>query len=133
MFAPIQHRDKNVDIDQVLRSVVRVRSSVPEDAFTATTLGTVREGSGVVIRESGVILTIGYLITEANKVWLTTRDGRAMAAHPLAYDQKTGFGLVQALGRLDLPALNFGDSEKAAIGDPVVLADGTGLSVETPS
>src|SRR5207248_6130000 len=133
MFAPIQHRDKNVDIDQVLRSVVRVRSSVPEDAFTATTLCTVREGSGVVIRESGVILTIGYLITEANEIWLTTHDGRAIPAHVLAYDQKTGFGLVPALGRLDLPSLDFGDSAKAGIGDAVVLADGTGLSVETPS
>jgi S1-C subfamily serine protease len=86
-----------MNIDPVLRSIVGVRALIPEDAFTATTLGTVREGSGVAIRESGVILTIGYLITEANEVWLTTHDGRAMAAHVLAYDQKTGFGLVQAL------------------------------------
>jgi S1-C subfamily serine protease len=119
-----------VNIDPVLRSIVGVRSLIPEDAFTATTLGTVREGSGVVIRESGVILTIGYLITEANEVWLTTPDGKAMAAHVLAYDQKTGFGLVQALGRLDLPSLDFGDSAKAEIGDPVVFADRAGLSVE---
>jgi S1-C subfamily serine protease len=119
-----------VNIDRVLRSIVGVRSLIPEDAFTATTLGTLREGSGVVIRESGVILTIGYLITEANEVWLTTPDGKAMAAHALAYDQKTGFGLVQALGRLDLPAIEFGDSEKAEIGDPVVFADRAGLSVK---
>jgi S1-C subfamily serine protease len=119
-----------VNIDRVLRSIVGVRSLIPEDAFTATTLGTLREGSGVVIRESGVILTIGYLITEANEVWLTTPDGKAMAAHALAYDQKTGFGLVQALGRLDLPAIEFGDSAKAEIGDPVVFADRAGLSVK---
>jgi S1-C subfamily serine protease len=119
-----------VNIDPALRSIVGVRSSIPEDAFTATTLGTVREGSGVVIRESGVILTIGYLITEANEVWLTTHDGKAIPAHSLAYDQKTGFGLVQALGRLDLPSLDFGDSAKAEIGDPVVFADGAGLSVK---
>ena len=120
-----------MNIDPVLRSIVGVRSLIPEDAFTATTLGTVREGSGVVIRESGVLLTIGYLITEANEVWLTTPDGRAMAAHALAYDQKTGFGLVQALGRLDLPSLDFGDSAKAEIGDPVVFADRAGLSVKS--
>ena len=51
-------------------------------------------------------------------------------AHALAYDQETGFGLVQALGQLDLPALDFGDAAKAKIGDPVVLADGIGRSVE---
>jgi len=119
-----------MEIDPFLRSIVGLRASVPEDAFTATTLGTVREGSGVFIRD-GIVLTIGYLITEADEVWLTTQDGRAVAAHVLAYDQKTGFGLVQALGRLDLASLEFGDSARAAIGDEVVLADGTGLSVQT--
>jgi S1-C subfamily serine protease len=119
-----------MDLEPLLRSIVGVRASIPEDAFTATTLGTMREGSGVVIRENGVILTIGYLITEANEVWLTTHDGRAIGAHVLAYDQKTGFGLVQALGRLELPPLDFGDSAKAGLGDPVFLADGAGHSVD---
>ena len=124
----VVHQGKSMEIDPFLRSIVGLRASVPEDAFTATTLGTVREGSGVFIRD-GIVLTIGYLITEADEVWLTTQDGRAVAAHVLAYDQKTGFGLVQALGRLDLAPLDFGDSARAAVGDEVVLADGTGLSV----
>ena len=115
-----------MNIDTILRSVVTVRSSIPEDAFTAATLGTRREGSGVVIREDGLVLTIGYLITEAEEVWLTSNDGQLVAAHALAYDQETGFGLVQALGQLGLPALDFGDAAKAKIGDPVVLADGIG-------
>jgi S1-C subfamily serine protease len=119
-----------MDIDPVLRSIVGVRSLIPEDAFTATTLGTVREGSGVVVREGSLILTIGYLITEANEVWLTTHDGRAIPAHALAYDQESGFGLVQPLGRLGLPSLDFGDSAKAGIGDRVVFADGAGQAVE---
>jgi S1-C subfamily serine protease len=63
------HRDESMNIDPILRSVVAVRSSIPEDAFTAETLGTVREGSGVVIRDNGLVLTIGYLITEAEEVW----------------------------------------------------------------
>lgn len=117
-------------IDSIIRSVVAVRSSIPEDAFTAGTLGTRREGSGVVIRDNGLILTIGYLITEAEEVWLTTHAGRIVAGHALAYDQETGFGLVQALGQLDVPALDFGDADKAAVGDPVVLADGSGEFVE---
>ena len=119
-----------MDIDPVLRSIVGVRSLIPEDAFTATTLGTVREGSGVVVREGSLILTIGYLLTEANEVWLTTHDGRAIPAHALAYDQESGFGLVQPLGRLGLPSLDFGDSAKAGIGDRVVFADGAGQPVE---
>lgn len=118
-----------MEIETILRSVVAVRSTIPDDAFTADTLGTKREGSGVVIRSSGLVLTIGYLITEATEVWLSTRDGRTIPGHALAYDQETGFGLVQALGRLDLPPLEFGDSAKAKIGDQVVFADGTGSFV----
>jgi S1-C subfamily serine protease len=112
-----------------LQSIVGVRSLIPEDAFTAATLGTRREGSGVVIRENGLVLTIGYLITEAEDVWLTTQTGRVVPAHALAYDQETGFGLVQALDRLDLPAIEFGAATQAEIGDPVVLADGIGQVV----
>ena len=67
-------------IEPVLRSVVALRSSIPEDAFTAGTLGTLREGSGVVIRDNGLVLTIGYLITEAEEVWLTRHDGRVVPA-----------------------------------------------------
>ena len=119
-----------MNIDTILRSVVAVRSSIPDDAFTAAGLGTRREGSGVVIREDGLVLTIGYLITEAEEVWLTSNDGQVISAHALAYDQESGFGLVQALGQLKLPALAFGDAAKAKIGDPVVLADGIGRAIE---
>ena len=119
-----------MSVDPKLQSTVVVRASVPEDAFTATALGTRREGSGVVIGKNGLVLTIGYLITEADEVWLTTSDRHTIAAHPLAYDQGTGFGLVQALGPLGFPALDFGDTDKAQLGDPVVLADGIGQSVQ---
>ena len=119
-----------MDIDRILQSVVAVRTSIPDDAFTAQMLGTRREGSGVVIREDGLVLTIGYLVTEAEEVWLTSKDGRLVPAHVLAYDQETGFGLVQALGDLKLPALDLGDAAKARIGDPVVLADGMNRSVQ---
>jgi S1-C subfamily serine protease len=112
-------------IDQTLESIVGVRASIPEDAFTADILGTERAGSGVVIRESGLVLTIGYLITEAENVWLTSAKGQAVPAHALGYDQETGFGLVQALGALDLPALELGSTKKAKIGDPVILAGGS--------
>lgn len=119
-----------MNIDPILQSIVGVRSLVPEDAFTATTLGTHREGSGVVIRDDGLVLTIGYLITEAEEVWLTSHDGRVVPAHALAYDQETGFGLVQALAPLGLAAVEFGDAAQARAGDAVVLADGIGQSIQ---
>jgi len=113
-----------VDLDKTLQSIVAVNASIPEDAFTAGVLGTERSGSGVVIRDSGLVLTIGYLITEAEEVWLKNADGRVTPGHALAYDQETGFGLVQALDRLNLPALEFGCSGQARLGDPVVMAGG---------
>ena len=119
-----------MNIDPHARSIVAVRATIPEDAFTASTLGIRREGSGVVIRDDGLVLTIGYLITEAEEVWLTSHDGRVVPAHALAYDLETGFGLVQALAPLGLPAVAFGDAGKAKVGDPVVLADGIGRSVQ---
>jgi S1-C subfamily serine protease len=113
-----------LDLDQALQSVVAVHSSIPEDSFTAPILGTERTGSGVVIRDSGIVLTIGYLITEAEGVWLTGADGQVTPGHALAFDQETGYGLVQALGRLGLPALDLGRASAAKPGDPVVLAGG---------
>ena len=118
-----------MQIERLSRSMVAVRASIPDDGFTASSLGTVREGSGVVIREDGLILTIGYLITEAEEVWITTSDGKVVAGHALAYDQETGFGLIQALGALNCPPLTLGSSAKSRIGDVVDLVDGTGESV----
>jgi S1-C subfamily serine protease len=118
--------DYPFDLERVMRSVVGLRANVPADAFTAGALGTERSGSGVVIREDGLVLTIGYLITEAESVWLISNDGRAVPGHALAFDQTTGFGLVQALGRLDLPAMALGDSDSARVGDPAILAAGGG-------
>ena len=117
-------------LDTDLRSIVALRATIPDDAFTAGALGTRREGSGVVIGDKGLVLTIGYLITEAEEVWLTLHDGRTVAAHALAYDQETGFGLVQAMAPLGLPAIPFGNAGAAAVGDRVVLADGTGRKVD---
>ena len=100
--------DYAYDLEAALSAVVGVRAIIPADAFTAETLGTERAGNGVLIRADGLVLTIGYLVTEAETIWLTLIDGRAVPGTVLAYDQATGFGLIQALARLDLPALPIG-------------------------
>jgi S1-C subfamily serine protease len=123
-----QPGDYRFDLDRALSSVVSLRAHVPTDAFTADTLGTERIGNAVLIREDGVMLTIGYLVTEAETVWLTTGGGQAVEGHLLGYDQTTGFGLVQALGRLDLPALPLGASTEARVGDRVVVGGAGGRS-----
>ena len=115
-------QDYPFDLDRALSAMVGVKAHIPEDSFTAGILGTERSGNGIVIDAKGLVLTIGYLITEAETIWLTTVDGRAVQGHALAYDTETGFGLIQALGRLDLPAVELGDSATLAIGEAVILA-----------
>lgn len=109
------------DLGAALDAVVMLRAEIPEEAFTAGILGTERAGSGVVIGD-GLVLTIGYLITEATTLWLTTNRGQVIGGHVLAYDQPSGLGLVQALGRLDAPVLARGTAASCEVGDGVIVA-----------
>src|SRR5260221_686638 len=113
--------DWRFDLDASLEAVVQLRSGIPEDAFTAPLLGTERGGNGVVIRE-GLVLTVGYLITEASTIWLTTNKGAVSGAFPLAYDQATGYGLVQPLGKLNVRPIEIGSASSCRVGENVVLA-----------
>lgn len=124
----IQPKPENYDydLDAALASVVGLRSIIPADAFTADTLGTERTGNGVLIRDKGIVLTIGYLITEAESVWLHFNDGQALPGHVLGYDQESGFGLVQALGRVDQAPLPIGRSSDARVGEPIVMGGAGG-------
>jgi len=110
------------DLDSALSAVLGLQATVPEDAFTASTLGTERAGSAVLIRKDGLVLTIGYLISEADSIWLTSSVGGAVRGHMLGYDQETGLGLVQALGRLNIPPIELGTKIRVGAGDKVVLA-----------
>jgi S1-C subfamily serine protease len=118
--------DYSFDLERALKAVVSLKIYVPSDAFTANTLGTERAGHGVVIKDTGLIATIGYLITEAETVWITSAEGQAVPGHALAYDQESGFGLVQALGKLNTPSLELGDSDRLKVGDQAILAAGGG-------
>jgi S1-C subfamily serine protease len=101
----------------ISRSMVKLRAVVPENAFTAGILGSERIGNGIVINSDGLILTIGYLITEATDVWLTVTDGHVVAGHAFAYDQVTGFGLVLPLEKPDVAPLRLGSSASIRTGD----------------
>jgi len=117
------------DLEARLASVVALKSLVPPDATSAAALGVEREGSGVVIDAGGLVLTIGYLITEAESVWITNNEGRVVEATPLAMDFETGFGLVQMLGRIPgQKVAELGDGDSMRHGAPGVLAAAGGLS-----
>ena len=119
--------DYGFDLERALSSVVGMHSMIPPDAFTAETLGVERAGNGVLI-DNGLVLTIGYLITEAQTVWLHLGDGHVVEGHALGFDQETGFGLVQALGKIELPALRIGVSREADIGERVVIGGAGGCT-----
>lgn len=91
------------DLAEALRALVLLRSEVADDAFTAGVLGTQRLGHGVLVPVAGrtLVLTIGYLITEAHSLWLTSHSGRAVQGHALANDYASGLGLVLPLAPLD--------------------------------
>ena len=118
--------DYDYELDDALGAVVGIRALVPPDAFTADILGTERVGHGALIRSDGIVLTVGYLLTEAETVWINLGGQRTVPGHALGYDQETGFGLVQALARLDVPVLPLGTSADAEVGMRAVVAGSGG-------
>ena len=116
---------KTVALARANAAVVGLRSVAVEDAVSIKSLGRQRQGSGVVIDDdAGLVLTIGYLILEAEQVELELKDGRVFPARVVAYDQATGFGLVQALAPLPVPAAPLGRSTTLDANEPLMIASG---------
>jgi len=111
---------------EVLKAVVGIDTRIPGTARTAGTLGTQREGSGVVISDDGLVLTIGYLILEAIEIDITLTDGRRIPASFVAYDHESGFGLVRAASDLGLKPVRFGASENMGVSTQVLIANRLG-------
>jgi S1-C subfamily serine protease len=109
-------------------SVVMVRAKAVPDARSRTTLGTERDGSGIVIDSSGLILTIGYLVQEAEKVEVLAADGRPVPAAVVAYDFATGFGLVRTVKPLAVKPIPFGDSAAVPEREPVLIVGFDGVA-----
>ena len=118
--------DLRFPLEQALGAIFGLRATVPGDAFTAQTLGTEREGNAVLIDSAGLMVTIGYLVTEAEHVELTAADGRQIAGAVVGFDQGTGFGLVRALDTVDAAPIAFGDSHALDEGQPVIVAAADG-------
>ena len=109
-------------------SVVKIHAKAVRDARSNTTLGTERQGTGIVIDSSGLILTIGYLIQEAETVEISAADGRPFPASVIAYDFSTGFGLLRAVRAPSIKPISFGDSAKIENREPVLIVGFDGVA-----
>jgi serine protease Do len=113
-------------LQRAQRSVLGVQSIAIDDARSAGTLGKARQGSGVLISHDGLVLTIGYLVLEADRVELVRDDGRPVPARVVGYDVATGFGLLQALAPLGLEPAPLGRADRLAPQEPLMVASGGG-------
>jgi S1-C subfamily serine protease len=109
-------------------SVVKVRAQTAKDARSAVTLGTQREGTGVVVDSNGLVLTIGYLIVEAEAVQLSTADGKVFPATVVGYDNRTGLGVLRSLTPLPVKPVDFGVSSKAQERELVLIVGFDGVA-----
>lgn len=109
-----------------IRGIVEVKAIIPRDARTAGSLGTEREGTGVVIDHSGLVVTIGYLILEASEVTVTGADGDAVPATILAYDHESGFGLIRANQSLGVSPISLGNSSTLRPMQPLLVVSHAG-------
>jgi len=116
-------------LDEIVSAVVQVKTTIAPDGQTVQSLGRAREGSGVIIDEDGLILTIGYLMVEAQAAEITTNGGRTVPATVVGYDHVTGFGVLRAIEPLKVKPLSFGRSADVNDNDPVLVAShgGTGM------
>ncbi len=111
-FVAVKPAQAETDFRRVVESVVMLQTKVPATARTSRSLGTQRQGSGVVIDDEGLVLTIGYLIMEADEIVLTNYSGKSVPGRFVAYDHTSGFGLVRALTPIDVKPVELGDSSK---------------------
>src|SRR5438552_8142245 len=120
-----------IDAEKFFGAIVKVQARALPDARSASTLGTEREGTGVVIDKNGLILTIGYLIIEADEVNIVDDRGHTLPAKVVGYDHASGLGLIRPVAPFDAPPLALGDSTKLAEMDPVLVVNHGGRTEAT--
>jgi len=120
---PSAAQDKAIDAEKFFAAIVKVQAHALPDARSVATLGPEREGTGIVIGKDGLILTIGYLIIEADQVAVVDDRGRTLPATVVGYDHASGLALVRSIVPLDASPLPLGDSTKLAENDPVLIVN----------
>jgi S1-C subfamily serine protease len=120
-------------LEELVSAVVRVKTFINPDGRTVESLGREREGSGIVIDEDGLVLTIGYLMVEAHAAEIVTNAGRTVPAEIVGYDHETGFGLLRATAALKLKPLAFGKSADVKARDPVLIVGSGGADAVQPA
>src|SRR5437660_40670 len=120
-------------VEELVAAVVRIKTFINPEGQTVQALGREREGSGIVIDEDGLVLTIGYLMVEAHAAEVITNEGRTLAATVVGYDHETGFGILRTLQPMKVKPLPFGRSVDVKAGDPVMIVSGGGLEAATPA
>lgn len=112
---------QGLTLDELISGVVKIKTFINPDGRTLQNLGRERIGSGIVIDDNGLILTIGYLMVEAHAAEVTSNDGRVVPAEILGYDHETGFGLMRALAPLKVRPLAFGTASDLKERDPLLV------------
>lgn len=116
------------DAEKFFGAIVKVQTRALADARSAVTLGTEREGTGIVIDKDGLIVTIGYLVIEADEVRISDDRGRTLPGRVVAYDHASGLALVRSIAPLDAAPLALGDSNRLSESDPVLIVNYAGPS-----
>lgn len=111
LFSETNKLTTEEDILNIYKSVVKIDSIIPPEARTAQSLGTVRGGNGVVIDDKH-ILTIGYIVVEAETITITLPDGKKFPGELIGYDHTTGFGILRTIIQSNLTPLKIGDSDQ---------------------
>ncbi|MEZ5931098.1 MAG: S1C family serine protease [Alphaproteobacteria bacterium] len=112
--------------DDRLSAVVQVEALIPYNARTADGLGTRRVGSGAVIDDDGLVLTVGYVILEAIDVFVRGPDGKRVPANVVAYDHESGLGLIRTATPLDVEPLSLGNAADVSLMEPLLVASKVG-------
>lgn len=108
--AHVQRSDSRL-LRELVGTVVGVRTTAMSGSETASSLGTKRIGSGAIL-DPTTVLTIGYLLLEADTVEVLTESGRTIPASVAGYDHQTGLGVVRTAAPLDGRPLQLGDSDR---------------------
>src|SRR5262249_33768505 len=86
--APFAAAAQAITLDELVASVVRIKTFINPDGNSVSNLGREREGSGIVIDDNGLVLTIGYLMVEAHAAEVVTNDGKTVPASIVGYDHE---------------------------------------------